>query len=151
MKKILAGVVFLALVFVVASVGAWVSCSSCRNMCRRNPDSHDWVHVQLGLTRQQQAGLEGTETRYHEKRHIFEQELSQANKELAEAIRADGTDSARVDAAIGKIHACMGKLQMFTIAHVFEMKEVLSPEQYKMLLNFTADALDNLDCPHGGK
>ena len=45
----------------------------------------------------------------------------------------------------------MGKLQMLTIGHVFEMKEVLSPEQYQKLLSFTADALDTIDCSHGGE
>ena len=151
MKKVLSALLFLSLVFVVAAVAAWFSCSMCRNMCRANQDSHDWIHSQLGLSPEQKTGLDAIEKGYHQKRHIFEQELSQANKELAQAIRADGQDSDRVNAAIGKIHTSMGKLQMVTIAHVFEMKAVLSPEQYKKLLNFTADALDNLDCQHGGE
>ena len=151
MKKVLAAFVFLSLVFVIAAAASWVSCATCRNMCRAKQDSHDWIHSQLGLTSEQKTGLDAIEKGYHQKRQIFEQELSQANKELAQAIRADGQGSDRVNAAIGKIHASMGKLQMVTIAHVFEMKEVLSPEQYKKLLNFTADALDNLDCQHGGE
>ena len=80
-----------------------------------------------------------------------EQPVGRDAEELAEAIRSDGRDSDRVHAAIRKIHSNMGELQMFTIGHVFEMKEVLSPEQYQKLLNFTADALDNLDCPHGAE
>ena len=123
----------------------------CRNMCRANQDSHDWIHSQLGLTPEQMTALDAIEKSYHKRRQIFEQELSHANKELAQAIRTDCQNSDRVNAAIEKIHSSMGKLQMVTIAHVFEMKDVLSPEQYKQLLIFTADALDNLDCQHGGE
>jgi len=151
MKKVFASLLFLSLVFVVAVTAAWFSSSTCRNMCRANQDSHDWIHSQLGLTQEQKTGLDAIEKGYHKKRQLFEQELSRANKDLAQAIRADGQNSDRVNAAIGKIHSSMGKLQTVTIAHVFEMKEVLSPEQYKRLLNFTADALDNLDCQHGGE
>ena len=122
--------------------------------CRMRPshqDAHDWIHTQLGLTPQQIAALDTLEKPYHEKRSEFELALARANKELAEAIRSDGRDSDRVHAAIGKIHSNMGKLQMLTIGHVFEMKEVLSPEQYQKLLSFTADALDTIDCSHGGE
>ena len=149
MKKILASLLFLSLVFIVAAAAAWFSSSMCRN--RTNQDSHDWIHSQLGLTPEQKTGIDTIEKGYHQKRQIFEQELAQANKELAQAIRADGQDSDRVNVAIGKIHSSMGKLQMVTIAHVFEMKGALSSEQYKKLLNFTADTLDNLACQHGGE
>lgn len=35
----------------------------------------------------------------------------------------------------------MGDLQKATLDHVFEMKSVLTPEQYKMLLALTAEGL----------
>ncbi|MEI8313170.1 MAG: periplasmic heavy metal sensor, partial [Verrucomicrobiota bacterium] len=95
--------------------------------------------------------LDAIEKRYHEKRWHFEQEMTLANQELAEAIRSEGKDSERVHAAIGKIHSNMGELQMLTIGHVFAMRDVLTPEQYQKLLNFTADALSNLDPRHGGE
>lgn len=151
MKKLTAPLLFLLLVFVIAAAGACLSSAMCRNIRPSHQDAHDWIHAQLGLTSQQKASLDVLETRYHEKRQSLEQELARANKELAEAIRADGKNSDRVNAAIGKIHSYMGELQMLTIAHVFEMREVLSVEQYKKLLNFTADALDNLNSSHGGK
>ena len=151
MKKVPATLVLLSLVFAVAAMAAWFSSSMCGNRCRANQDSHDWIHSQLGLTPEQKTGLDAIEKGYHQKRRIFERELSRANKDLAQTLRAEGQDSARVNAAIERIHSVMGKLQMLTIGHVFEMKDVLSPEQYKKLLNFTADALDNLDCQHGGE
>ena len=151
MKKIITALLFLLLVVVVAVVAARLSCMTICRMRPSHQDAHDWIHTQLGLTPQQKSALDILEKPYHEKRNGFEQELSRANKELAEAIRSDGKDSERVNAAIGKIHSNMGELQMLTISHVFQMKEVLSPEQYQKLLNFTADALLNIDSPHGAE
>jgi Spy/CpxP family protein refolding chaperone len=151
MKKPAAALFFLLLVFVVAVAGARLSCAISCWMQPPHQDGHDWIHTQLGLTPQQVAALETIEKPYHEKRQGFERGLAEGNRELAEAIRADGGDSDRVQAAIGKIHANMGELQMLTIGHVFQMKEILSPEQYQKLLNFTADALNNLDSRHGGE
>ena len=151
MKKLISSLVFLLLVVVVAAFAARLSCALKCKMLPPHQDAHDWIHTQLGLTPQQQAALDILEKPYHKKRGGFEQGLARANKELAEAIRSDGKDSDRVHAAIGKIHSNMGELQMLTIGHVFEMKEVLTPAQYQKLLNFTADALDNLDSPHGAE
>ncbi len=151
MKKLAAGLLFLLLVFLVAVVGACLSSRMCCKIRPSRQDAHDWIHTQLGLTPQQDAGLDAIEKPYHEKRRIFEQEMALANRELAEAIRSEGKDSGRVQAAIERIHHKMGAIQMLAIGHVFEMKEVLSPAQYKKLLDFTADALNNLDSRHGGE
>lgn len=151
MKKLTVPLLFLLLVFGVAAVGACLSNTMCRNMRPSHQDAHDWIHAQLGLSSQQRASLEILEKNYHEKRQDFEHNLTRANKELAEAIRAGGENSERVNAAIGKIHSNMGELQMLAIGHVFEMRDALSPEQYQKLLNFTADALDTMNSPHGGE
>jgi len=151
MKKLAAALLFLALVAVVAGAAAFLSNTLCCRTMPSHQDAHDWIHAQLGLMPQQEVGLDAIEKRYHEKRRHFEQEMALANQELAEAIRSEGKDSERVHAAIGKIHSNMGELQMLTIGHVFEMREVLTPEQYQKLLDFTADALSNLDPRHGGE
>lgn len=151
MKKLSAALLFLLLVFVVAAVAAWLSSTCCCRIKPSHQDAHDWIHTQLGVTPQQDASLDIIEKRYHERRRTFEREMALANQELAEAIRSDEKDSERVNAAIGKLHSNMGELQMLTIGHLFEMKEVLSPDQYKKLLDFTADALNTLASPHGGE
>ena len=61
--------------------------------------------------------------------------------ELAQAILEDQGDSPKVAEILEKIHQSHGELQKVTLKHVFEMKKVLSPEQYKKLLDLTADAL----------
>lgn len=114
-------------------------------------NAHDWIHTQLGLTSEQDKALEPIEKRYREKRRELEQQLRLGNMELAEGILADGRDSNRVNQSIEKIHGTMGSLQTLTIGHVFEMRDVLTPEQYKKLLNLTANALYQLDSDHGGE
>lgn len=151
MKKPVAALVFLALVFVVAAAAAFLSNRVCCKMEPSHHDAHEWIHAQLGLTPDQDLRLDAIEKAYREKRRHFEREMAAANRELAEAIRFEGKDSERVHAAIGKIHSNMGELQLLTVGHVFEMRDVLTPEQYRKLLDFTADALSNLDPQHGGE
>ena len=72
-------------------------------------------------------------------------EIRRANKELAEAIKQDQADSPRVSAVVERIHHAQAELQKATIEHVFEMKGVLTPEQYQKLLNLTADELNEVN------
>lgn len=133
----------------VAASAACLSIMLYSNWHKPEPqNAHDWIHTQLALSAEQDVALEPIEKRYRSERNNLEQQLTLANRELAEAILADGRDSERVHAAIEKIHLHMGALQMLTIGHVFEMRDVLTPEQYKKLLNLTANALYNLDSGH---
>jgi Spy/CpxP family protein refolding chaperone len=152
MKKTPSALLFLLVVFAVAAVASCVSIVL-YEMTQRTAhlNTHGWIHTQLHLTPEQKNALEPVEKRYAEKRHVLEHQMGLANRELAEAILADGKDSDRVHASIEKIHERMGQLQEVTIGHVFEMKEVLSPEQYQELLNRTANALYSLDSQHGGE
>jgi len=145
----------LVLLLVVSVVAAIASCLSIMLYNKMkgvpHPNGHVWIHTQLGLTLEQKKALEAIEKIYQAKRQALEQQMVLANRELAEAILADGKDSERVHAAIGRIHERMGELQKVTISHVFEMREVLSPGQYRKLLDHTANALYNLDSQHGGE
>ncbi|MFN2508103.1 MAG: Spy/CpxP family protein refolding chaperone, partial [Chthoniobacterales bacterium] len=104
-------------------------------------DAHEWVHTQLGLTDEQEKQLAGIEQRYDEEKKNYGELIRLANMELAEALLSDKADSPRVKTAIAKIHEAQGNLQNATVRHVFEMKPVLTPEQYDRLLNLTANAL----------
>lgn len=104
-------------------------------------DAHTWIHEQLGITAAQEKTLEPIEHRYAERRDQLVQAIKQANAELAAVMQEDKAASPRVNAAIEKIHAAQGELQMVTIAHVFEMKSALTSEQGDKLLRLTADAL----------
>ena len=105
-------------------------------------DYHDWIHAELGMTAEQQRHLRSSEQHYDKtKRHLTE-EIRLTNQELAQAIAEDRANSARVQAAVQRIHAAMGQLQQATLQHIFEMKEVLEPEQYDRLMDLTREALE---------
>jgi Spy/CpxP family protein refolding chaperone len=138
--------------FLVAAVSSALSFWVCSRMQRTpEPDGHDWIHSQLGLTAEEEKALEPIEQHYHERSRVLDDQMRAANSELAKAILEDGQDSPRVREAITKIHTTMGELQNVAIDHVFEMRGTLTPEQYQKLLHLTADALGNIDSPHAGK
>ena len=58
-----------------------------------------------------------------------------------DAIAASQGDSPEVRAAVDHFHDAMGALQKATIAHVFEMRAVLTPEQARVFDKEIAGAL----------
>jgi Spy/CpxP family protein refolding chaperone len=145
MKKPLQLVAILVIVALVAAAACYVSASLFGPLRRSAVDGHEWIHKQLDLTHAEQKALEPIETKFAERKRNLMSEIRSANKELAEAIKQDQADSPRVSAAVEKIHHAQGKLQEATLAHVFEMKEVLTPAQYQKLLNLTADELNQMN------
>ena len=106
---------------------------------------HEWIHKQLNLTPAERKALEPIEAKFAQRRRNLMGEIRSANKELAEAIKQDQADSPRVSTAVERIHHAQGELQKATLEHVFEMKGVLTPEQYQKLLNLTADELNEVN------
>lgn len=143
---VFSGVMLLLLVVaaVSSSVTAWVLTSRERNVPE---DYHVWIHQELAMTDEQELRLEPSERRYEEtKRHLTEV-IRISNHELAIAIAEDRANSARVQAAVRRIHEAMGGLQQATLQHIFEMNEVLEPHQYDRLIELTKEALES----QGGK
>lgn len=112
---------------------------------QRGVSSHEWIHKQLVLTPDEQKALEPIETKFAQHKRSLTAVIRSANKELAEAIKQDQADSPRVSVAVERIHHAQGDLQEATLEHVFEMKGVLTPEQYQKLLNLTADELNQVN------
>ena len=104
-------------------------------------DYHQWIHDQLQLTSEQEERLRPSEEKYETQARQLRAKLRAANRELAEAIKSDRSNSPRVQHAVATIHSLTGELQIVTLEHIFEMQEVLSPGQYDHLLNLAADAL----------
>jgi len=96
------------------------------------PSLHDMVHRDLDLTPEQSRKLDAIEGRYAAERKGLEADVRAANRELAAAIRDGHNDSPQVEAAIDHLHMAMGALQKATIAHVFDMRAVLTPQQAKV-------------------
>ena len=118
-----------ALLAAMASgVGTWASTAWVMKQ-RETPSLHHIVHEELNLSAAQEARLESIETRFATRRTSLEAEVRTANRELADAIAASEGDSPQVQAAVDHFHVAMGDLQKATIAHVFEMRAVLTPAQ----------------------
>jgi Spy/CpxP family protein refolding chaperone len=104
-------------------------------------DYHYWIHSKLGLTPDQEKSLEPIEEKFAGRRKELMDQIREGNRELAEAIISDRSDSERVKAAVDKIHHAQGELQNAVLEHVFAMQPVLSAEQYDHLVRMTASAL----------
>ena len=148
MKPAPRGLIFLALVAVVACVACWLTAAYLNRPHHTGQgDAHAWIHTQLGMTKQQEKALEPIEQRYAEQKKHFGEMLRIANAELGKAILEDRKDSERVKAVVARIQQAQGELQNATLQHIFEMKSVLTPPQYEKLLQSTADALSTAE--HG--
>jgi Spy/CpxP family protein refolding chaperone len=145
MNKPVQLVAMLIFVAVVAAGACYISASLFGPQRKSAVSGHEWIHQQLNLTKSEQKALEPIEAKFAERKSKLMSEIRNANKELAEAIKQDQADSPRVSAAVEKIHHAQGELQEATLEHVFEMREVLTPEQYQKLLNLTADELNQVN------
>jgi Spy/CpxP family protein refolding chaperone len=128
------------------AVAAGASCYlvirfSLRQESVRAVDYHYWIHGKLGLTPAQEKSLEPIEEEFASRRRELIAVIREGNRELADAILSDRSDSARVKACVDKIHRAQGELQNAVIQHVFDMRPVLTPKQYDHLVRMTADAL----------
>ena len=100
-----------------------------------------YVKLEQRLSAEQDRRLDVIEGRFAARRPALEAEVRAANRELAEAIAASKGDSAEVRAAVDHFHDAMGALQKATIAHVFEMRSVLTPDQAQVFDKEIAGAL----------
>ena len=104
---------------------------------------HQVVHDQMDLTLAQERRLDEIETRFAAERARLEAEVRTANRELSDAIAQSRGDTPQVQAAVDHFHSAMGELQKATIAHVFEMRAVLTPEQAEVFDRAVVDTLQS--------
>ena len=117
------------LAVLAAGGGAWICAYYVISHQVVGASLHDMVHRDLDLTPEQSRKLDAIEDRYAVERKALEADVRAANRELANAIREGHEDSPKVEAAIDHLHMAMGALQKATIAHVFNMRAVLTPRQ----------------------
>ena len=148
MKGAVRALILLVLVAAIAGAACWFTAWYLnRPGHSEKGEAHAWVHTQLGITAEQDRALAPIEQRYAEARKHYGELLRIANAELGKAILEDRSDSARVKAAVAQIHQAQGGLQNATLQHIFEMKSVLTTQQYEKLLQSTAEALTTAE--HG--
>lgn len=145
MKKLIIFLAYTTFLFLVAGVAVRLSMSTCVGSCS---STNSCIKSGMTLSDSQQKQVNEMEVNYQQQRGALEEAMVAANRELAEAILVDGEATPRVKKAIENIHGRMGELQMLTLQHVFDMKSVLSPEQYKTLLEFAAGSLTKPEPAH---
>ena len=134
-------IVLTAILAALASAAATWASATWVMRDRQAPSLHSVVHEQLDLTPEQDSRLDVIEARFAVRRPALEAEVRAANRELAAAIAASNGDTPQVQAAVDHFHAAMGDLQKATIAHVFEMRGVLTPAQAEVFDAAVVDAL----------
>lgn len=107
----------------------------------RNGSLHQFVHEEMALTDEQSTRLEALETRYAVERSALESSLRASNARLAQAIDKEHEYGPEVSAAIDDVHARMRELQKATVEHVFDMREILEPEQQRLFDRQVSKAL----------
>ncbi|MFZ5670774.1 MAG: Spy/CpxP family protein refolding chaperone [Pseudomonadota bacterium] len=128
-----------------AGVGAWLAASAVVRHRDQEPSLHLVVHRKLDLTPAQTRRLDALEASYAVERARLEQDIREANRELALAIGDGDKDSPRVEAAIDHLHMAMGALQKATVGHVFDMRAILTPAQARAFDAEVAAALTRED------
>ena len=108
---------------------------------RQPPTLHAIVHTRLDLSVEQERRLAVIEARFAARRPLLEARIRAANRELGDAIAVSAGDTPRVQTAVDGFHKAMGDLQKATIAHVFEMRSVLTPTQARVFDVAVVDAL----------
>lgn len=115
--------------FVAAIGGVFVGRALLPAPAQPGAELHDVLHHKLALDASQEARLQILEQRFAVQRRTFELELRADNARLAEAIEAEHGNGPRVAAAVDRSHADMGELQKATLAHIFDMRQLLRPGQ----------------------
>lgn len=106
---------------------------------------HDWLHTQLEITPEQEAQLAPIEVAYAEQRKELLQRIQQAGQDLSTALASTPVGSDSLNEALAAIHDAQGELQRVTIEHFLKMKEHLSPEQSRRLLQWTRESITHHD------
>jgi Spy/CpxP family protein refolding chaperone len=141
MKTAWTSILITAVLAALASGAAtWVSATWILRD-RQPPSLHSVVHEKLDLNAEQDRRLDAIEARFAPRRTALETEVRAANRELAAAIAVNRGDTPEVQAAVDHFHTAMGDLQKATLAHIFEMRSVLTPAQAEVFDAAVADAL----------
>ncbi len=132
--------VTVTLAAVASGVGAWAGATWVLGK-QAAPSLHEIVHKDLDLSPEQHRKIEDIETRFAEQRLALEGRVQAANRELAEAIKVSNGDSRVVQPAVDHFHDAMGDLQQATIAHIFEMRSVMTDAQARRFDRSMVEAL----------
>ncbi|YCM43705.1 periplasmic heavy metal sensor [Verrucomicrobiaceae bacterium 227] len=104
-------------------------------------DFHHWLHDNLALTEEQEKALHPLEYSFRTEQLRLQEEISQAADALAHEIRNQDHAEPAIDDALQRLNHSQVELQKLTLAHFFQMKKQLTPEQSEKLLRWTHDSI----------
>lgn len=138
-------VITLVLALLAGVLGAFVGTKLTKPAAGDGNGLHMLLHDNLDLTATQDQSIAAEEKSFRARRTAVERRVRSANAALALAIRTTKRDGPEVQVAIDRVHVAMGEYQKETIAHVFRMRAVLTPEQAEIFDQAVADALTKDD------
>jgi len=121
----------LTLLLVVAAAigGAWIGGRIFAPKPSTHADFHEQLYNVLDLSPEQRKKIEALE-RINSKEETYQREaLRIANRNLANLLEHEDAYNESVEAAIEEVHTAMSGLQVLTIKHLYDMREILTPEQ----------------------
>lgn len=123
--------IFLTLALVAASGagGAWIGVRLLQPVKTDHQTFHDSLFAELHLSKEQQVSMDALEERHAAEIALYQDRLTTANRILAEIVEQEYSYNDAVDDAIVNVHSAMLDLQKTTIRHLYEMREILTPEQ----------------------
>lgn len=130
------------IVAIIAFAVCWMS-NSWFSPHRVTPEdtSHDRLHAQLHLTKEQEQKLHPIEDKFDVRKAELESKVRDACRGLSEVMLKDMAYSDEVKRAVKRIQDAQDELQEATIEHFYDMQAVLTPEQTKTLHHLAAEAL----------
>jgi Spy/CpxP family protein refolding chaperone len=145
MSPRLRSLLFTVVLALAAAAGGAFLCQHFVGMGQSHQTMMQQVVGELDLTPAQKTRIDALHRAHMARRAGYEAEVRAANRELAAAIEADHRDSPRVQAAIDRLHHAMGGLQKETVAHLFEVRAQLTPDQARRFDARIASALTQPD------
>jgi len=127
----------LAITIVVAllagGIGGWMGAQNALDTDSQSLPLRQTVHEivarDLKLTADQSKEIQAIEDKYYDRRTALRLDVTNANRELADALMADMAFGREAQQASNHVERGLGELQRATILYVLEVRDVLTPQQ----------------------
>lgn len=105
------------------------------------PDGHEWLHKELGLTKEEAEAIDLFEADYRQRRGELLDEFNRRKTALVGLLKSTQTYPPEVTGIIHQLHQTHGELQQLSIKHYYDMLNALPPEKQGRLRDLAVKAL----------
>lgn len=138
-----AGLIAFVLGLAGGLVGVWAGLQLSGGQVQSDGSLHQFVHHDLDLSSEQEAQIETLEAEFARRRAALEDDMSAARHELGVALMRSGSITPDVEEQARAFHEAMGRLQIETLNHIVDMREILNPDQRERFDARLSQALDS--------